>query len=133
MELIRECPDCGFVHHLARTMERPQTITLICHGCETVLYVTVPQKDFDDLAVVHAWARAEASAVAAGLGMSPREVAVDRGTLRLERDGDHVRAHLRRLDGLSLTVTQPIGEPQPSPRDTPTRQRRQPRDRHRAI
>jgi hypothetical protein len=132
MELIRECPRCGFVHTIARPVTRPETITLLCHGCETVLYLPVPQKDFDDLAVVDAWARAEASAIAGGVGMSPREVAIDRGTLRLERDGDQVRAHLCRLDGLSITVTQPIDEPALSPIDAPARRRRQRGDRHQA-
>jgi hypothetical protein len=128
MDLIRDCPRCGFVHTLARPVTRPATITLICHGCETVLYVRVPQSDFDDLAVVDAWARAEASAIAGGMGMSPREVTIDRGTLRLERDGDQVRALLFRHDGLSITVTQPIAEPPPPP--TPARS---PTDRHQAC
>jgi len=45
VHIIVTCECCGFRHSLARTVEQPQILHLICHDCERCLRVDVTAHD----------------------------------------------------------------------------------------
>jgi hypothetical protein len=45
VHIIVTCECCGRRHSLARPVDRPQTLHLICHRCERCLRVEVSARD----------------------------------------------------------------------------------------
>jgi hypothetical protein len=45
VHIIVTCECCGRRHSLARTVDRPQTLHLVCHDCERCLRVEVTARD----------------------------------------------------------------------------------------
>jgi hypothetical protein len=45
VHVIVTCECCGRRHSLARAVDRPQVLHLICHGCERCLRVEVSARD----------------------------------------------------------------------------------------
>ena len=37
------CDNCGYIHECERVIGSPSTFSLLCHGCERILTVTMTQ------------------------------------------------------------------------------------------